>query len=168
MKKILSAGMKGSVTVESAMLMPFYLGLIFLILTMSITLYDRCIYEQESIRLEVMATAGKGFGSGLEAAIREKEETFPGEHLLLEDHSFQVEKTGNKVRLVRRYAYIQPSNIIGAFEALGGQKEMLTEQEIKLYDPVKVIRTMRKVEKLKEVLDKAGKEDEETLHTGSE
>ncbi|MCR4589121.1 MAG: pilus assembly protein [Lachnospiraceae bacterium] len=161
MKKWLSKGLEGSVTVESAMLMPFLFALIFLMLTLSISIYDRCMFDQESIRLEVLATTGKGFGPDLEEALREREETFPGEHLLLNSHGFQVEIIGDHVEMVREYGYVQPSNIIAAFRNMSvtgsGLKD---EKKIRIFDPVNSIRNIRRLEKLKQVLEQAGESDE--------
>ncbi len=117
-RKWTEEGVAGSVTAESAMLMPFVLGMVFLLLTMSISLYDRCLFEQEGIRLEVRAVSGRETDRRIEDILKEKEEDFPGEHLLLGEHSFQVETDGKKVYMKRSYHYVQPSNIVQAFEKL--------------------------------------------------
>ncbi len=160
-RKWTEEGVAGSVTAESAMLMPFVLGMVFLLLTMSISLYDRCLFEQEGIRLEVRAVSGRETDRRIEDILKEKEEDFPGEHLLLGEHSFQVETDGKKVYMKRSYHYVQPSNIVQAFEKLSVTGNGLTEEtEVKVYDPVGVIRNIRKLEKLKDALDQAGDEDE--------
>lgn len=160
-KKWMQEGLSGSVTVESAMLMPFVLGLVFLLLTFSVSLYDRCLFEQEGIRLEVRATSGLANGKQREEMLKEKEGDFPGEHLLLGEHGFRVESDGREVYMQRTYHYVQPSNIVRAFEKLSATGGVLSEEtKVKVYDPVGVIRNIRKLEKLKDALDQAGDKDE--------
>ena len=158
MHKIMKKETGGYLTAEAALLLPFIIGLVLLVLMMSFHIYNRCVFDQTGIVLLIRAVSTKPEEV---KKLQEYEKVSRKQFFLLRKAESQITPDKNEIRISRRYTFENWSGPIRSLSDQSGQMSIL-EQEMKVseYRPVHTIRQVRRLYKVKDAIGKMKKDKE--------
>ena len=138
----------GYFCVEAALVFPFAIAAIVMVVYLTIYQYDRCIMEQDLILLTIYAAAMDRGDEGEERLQGRVGEVDITQYLNCRLESFQVELKGNTVESLIRGSYLYP---LPGWDWFLGQDgwQMETFCRMQRFRPEKILRVKKKV---KEVL----------------